>query len=222
MPEGSAGLRGADDDRWTGHYIVLTGYDDTVEEFIVQDPFYGPDQRMSYTELDELWQMFNRMYLVVYESDDLNQIPEIVGNNINLNFNRNQALQTAQLEARLHPENAFAWFNVGSNLVYLEQYTDAALAYDKARRLGLPQRMLRYQFGPFQAYYHTKRFEELQALVEYALRITSNSEEALLWQGWLYYEQGQKSAARIAFQQAIEAHPGFPDAITAITFVNEN
>ena len=51
-------------------------------------------------------------------------------------------------------------------------------SYDQARKLGLPQRMLRYQFGPFMAYFHTQRNDDLMTLTEYALKITPNSEEA--------------------------------------------
>jgi hypothetical protein len=35
------------------------------------------------------------------------------------------------------------------------RYEEAALAYDKAREIGLPLRMFRYQFGPFLAYFHS-------------------------------------------------------------------
>ncbi len=48
---------------------------------------------------------------------------------------------------------------------------------------GLPQRMLRYQFGPFLAYFNALRTEDLLALTDYALDRTANSEEALLWRG---------------------------------------
>ena len=41
----------------------------------------------------------------------------------------------------------FAWFNLGSDLVYFDRYEEAALAYDKARELGLPLRMFRYQLA---------------------------------------------------------------------------
>ena len=74
--------------------------------------------------------------------------------------------------------------------MYFERYREAAEAYDRARELGLPQRMLRYQFGPFFAYFHTRRMDDLKSLTEYALQITPNSEEALLWQGWMLFRNG--------------------------------
>jgi hypothetical protein len=93
--------------------------------------------------------------------------------------------------------NAFAWFNLGSNLVYFERYAEAARAYDQARQLGLPQRMLRYQFGPFFAYFFSSRNADLLSLTEYALKITPNSEETLLWRGWGHYRDGKPSYRRL-------------------------
>jgi len=74
------------------------------------------------------------------------------------------ALEIAQAETQANPKDAYAWFNLGSNLVYFEKYTEAAHAYDSARQIGLPQRMLRYQFGPFIAYFHAARYDDLLAV----------------------------------------------------------
>src|SRR5690606_33432001 len=38
------------DDYWNGHYALVTGYDDAAGEFIFQDSYNGPDQRMDYAE----------------------------------------------------------------------------------------------------------------------------------------------------------------------------
>ncbi|MBK8780952.1 MAG: hypothetical protein IPO22_03970 [Anaerolineales bacterium] len=69
-------------------------------------------------------------------------------------------------------------FNYGSNLVFLRplRYEEAALAYDKARELGLPCVCFRYQFGPFLAYFHLGT-EDLLVLTDYARSVTEMSEE---------------------------------------------
>lgn len=74
------------------------------------------------------------------------------------------ALATAQAEAAADPKDAFAWFNVGTNLTALGRHDEAAAAYDQARLAGLPWRMLWYQFGPYRAYYETGRYEDVRAL----------------------------------------------------------
>lgn len=71
----------------------------------------------------------------------------MLGANWDRDVNRQNALARAQAATVENPTGAFAWFNVGCNLVYFEQ--SANVAYDKARELGLPQRMFSYQFDPF-------------------------------------------------------------------------
>jgi tetratricopeptide (TPR) repeat protein len=147
-------------------------------------------------------------------------LQSLLGDNWDETTNRQNALQTAQTEVQANPLNAFAWFNVGSNLTYLEHYADAAKAYDRARQIGLPQRMLRYQFGPFVAYFQSGRIDDLVALTQYALERTPNSEEALLWRGWALYRRGDRTGAESAFQQALQYHPGYTDAINAINYLH--
>lgn len=210
------------DDQWAAHYLLLTGYDDTTGVFTGQDSFYGADRRIPYAKLDADWQVFSRVYLVVYPVAQQGRVQEILGPAWDENNSRQVALETARQETQADPDNPFPWFNLGTNLVYFERYSEAAEAYDRARNLGLPQRMLRYQFGPFIAYFHTNRMDDMQAMVDYALKRTANSEEALLWQGWMYYRQGETIQALVSFRTALEHNPSYQDAQYALEFVNKN
>ncbi len=210
------------DDRWAGHYLLLTGYDDTSQTFTVQDSFYGANRRVSYGELDKNWQSFNRVYFLAFLPEQEEMVKNLLGEDWDVAENRKRALETARRETQQDPNNGFAWFNLGSNLVYFESYAEAAQAYDRARAAGLPQRMLRYQFGPFFAYFNTGRDADLLALTEYALKITPNAEEALLWHGWAQYRMGNRQKALESFQKALEARPGYFDAQYALNFVTQN
>lgn len=210
------------DDRWSGHYQLLTGYDDVTKSFISQDSFVGPNRSISYTELDKNWQSFNRVFLVIYPPDLEGTVQAILGKDWDVDNNRQRALETARQETQLDPQNAFAWFNLGSNLTYFELYDEAAAAYDQARELELPQRMLRYQFGPFLAYFHSGRTDDLLAVSEYALSVTPNSEEALLWHGWALYRSNKRQDAMNAFRKALDARPDYADALYAQNFVLNN
>jgi tetratricopeptide (TPR) repeat protein len=210
------------DDLWAAHYNLLTGYDDASQTFTGQDSYYGSDQKTSYEKLDEYWQTFNRVYLLVYLPEQEEQIKAILGSDWDVDLNRQQALATAQEETEQDPENNFAWFNLGTNLVYFERYGEAASAYDKAREIGWPQRMLRYQFGPFFAYFHSGRMDDLEALTTYALQRTPNAEEALLWSGWAAYRQGNTNQAIEFFQTAMAENPNYLDGQYAMEFVRQN
>ena len=59
-------------------------------------------------------------------------------------------------------------------------------------------------------------------LTEYALKITPNSEEGMLWRGWGLYRSGKKQDAVDLFKKAIEARPGYPDAKYALDYVQKN
>jgi hypothetical protein len=210
------------DDLWAAHYLLLTGYDEAAQTFTGQDSFHGPNQVISATTLDGYWQIFNRVYLLVYPPTQEESLKAILGDNWDPDLNRQHALEVSQAETQSQPGNAYAWFNLGSNLVYFERYGEAASAYDTARNLGLYQRMLRYQFGPFFAYFNDGETTELITVTEYALERTPNSEEALLWHGWAKYRLGKKLEAIANWQKALEYHPGYQDAQYALDFVAAN
>ncbi len=209
-----------DDDRWAGHYALVTGYDDREQKFIVQDAFDGPDQKVDYQYLDQNWKAFNRVYILVYPPESEAEIQSILSPDWNSDTNREHALAVAQAEAEKNPQDAFAWFNQGTNLVYFERYAEAVKAYDTARSLPLPQRMLRYQFGPFIAYFNTGQIDELLALVDYALKRTPNSEEALLWKGWAMTRKGYRDEAEKDFRAALKINPNYQDAKYALDYLS--
>lgn len=212
----------ANDDLWAAHYQLVTGYDDARKVFIGQDSFHGPNQEIPYQKLDEYWQAFNRVYILVYPPGQEATVKAILGENWDVDANRQHALEVAQAETQSDPDNAFAWFNLGANLTYFERYIEATDAFDKARELGLPQRMLRYQFTPFIAYFHTGQIDDLITLTEYALKVTPNAEEALLWHGWAMYRKGDTAKAVENFQQALIENPNYLDAQYALDFVRAN
>jgi tetratricopeptide (TPR) repeat protein len=210
------------DDRWAGHYLLLTGYDDASQSFIAQDTFRNPDLDVSYQSILKNWQAFNYVYLLVFRPDQTELVESILEEHWDPEVNRQFALELAKSQTETDPQNAFAWFNLGSNLVYFERYQEAAQAYDTARKIGLPQRMLRYQFGPFFAYFFGGRNDDLLVLTEYALQRTPNSEETLLWRGWGKYRSGDTPAAIGDFQAALQENPFYQDAKYALDYVAAN
>ena len=210
------------DDRWAGHYLLLTGYDEAAQTFIAQDSFRSPDRNVPYQSVLDNWQAFNYVYLLVFRPDHAELVESILGEHWDSDVNRHIALELSESQTESDPQNAFAWFNLGSNLVYFERYQEAAQAYDTARQIGLPQRMLRYQFGPFFAYFFGERNDDLLVLTEYALQRTPNSEETLLWRGWGKYRAGDTQAAVNDFQTALEENPFYQDAEYALEYVAAN
>jgi tetratricopeptide (TPR) repeat protein len=208
-----------DDDLWAAHYLLLTGYDDPAQTFVAQDPYKGPDKTVPYEQIEAEWKPFNYVYMIAYLPEQEAELQTLLGSNWDKDANRQQALDRAQAATLRDSNDAFAWFNVGSNLVYFERYGEANEAYDKARELGLPQRMFRYQFGPFIANFQANRTDDLLALTDYALQRTDMSEETWLWHGWALYRQGDTNGAVENWRKALAVHPGYEDALYALSFV---
>ncbi len=200
---------GPTDDLWAAHYLLITGYDNNTQEFTIQDTYHGADLKISYAQLEAEWRPFNNLYIVMYFPQFEEEIKTLLGSDWDPSLNRQNALDSSQAAAGKDSADAFTWFNLGSNLVYFDRYEEAALAYDKARELGLPLRMFRYQFGPFLAYFHSNRNEDLLVLTDYARGITDMSEEAWLWYGFGLYRNGDYSGALKAWEKADKINPNF-------------
>jgi hypothetical protein len=207
------------DNGWAGHYMLLTGYDDSRQVFVGQDSFIGPDREISYTDLEVAWKAFNHVFMYVYPVADPAPLESILGPDFDVDVNRERALARAQRKIELDPEDEFSWFNLGSNLLYFERYIEAADAYDTALILGLPWRFTRYQFGPYIAYFHSGRTEDVIALTEATLQRTAKAEEARLWQGWAYYRLGDVGAAIDDFRTALIINPNYLDAHYALEYL---
>jgi len=208
-----------------GHYRLLVGYDDDAGQWIAYDsydtrglvkgqPYTGI--RLPYEETERLWAVFNRLHLVVYDANAAPAILPILNEDVDEATLWARALARAQAEVQARPDDPYAWFNLGSDLVALGRAKEAGQAYDRARRIGLPWRMLWYQFGPFQAYYETGRYDEVIALANATIATARQTEEAFYWRGLAQKAQGDMTAARASWQRAVELNPHYTDASTAL------
>ncbi|UCC65744.1 MAG: C39 family peptidase [Anaerolineae bacterium] len=213
-----------------GHYRLLTGYDDARQEWIAYDSYVStgvdPNEpyrgiRLPYDEVDRLWAVFNHTCVVVYTDDQALAVMSILGEDADEVTMWQRALRSVQEEVQQRPDDPFAWFNLGTDLVALSRFEEAAAAYDRAGVIGLPWRMLWYQFGPFQAYYETGRYEELIALADATLAVTSEVEELFYWKGLGLQATGDLAGARRAFQRALALNPSYAGAATALSAVGE-
>lgn len=209
---------------WAGHYLLVTGYDESDNTFIVQDTnpsTGGANREIGYQELDEGWRAFNRVFVYLYPPESEEQVERLLGPDADADRNRERALEEARAEIEADPEDAYAWFNLGTNLVYFERYGQAAEAYDTALSLGLPWRFTRYQFGPYIAYFHMGRVQDVIDLANATLYRTSKAEESLLWRGWAKYRAGDIAAAEQDFLDALQVNPNYLDAQFALEFIRE-
>ena len=127
---------------WMGHYLLLTGWDESLQQVNSMDSFKGPNTRYSYDDIERYWQHFNYKYIVLYTVNREEELMALLGDDADEWLNHIKALEMARAEAIEDQDDAHAWFNMGSNFVSLGMYDAAAQAYDKAISLGLPWRIL--------------------------------------------------------------------------------
>jgi hypothetical protein len=217
---------------WMGHYSFITGYDEAQGNFVWQDSYpnrcqdmenpavvekKGRDNLISYDDLLSAWRGFDFIFVVVFPADREAEVMQALGPWADPAWAAQRALETARADTADMTGNDqfFAWFNLGTSNVALQQYADAATAYDQAFALYAdlsndnsqrPYRILWYETGPYWAYYYTGRFQDVINLADTTLNSlvsTPTLEESLYWRALAEYALGQDAAAYSDMRSAV-------------------
>ena len=216
---------------WMGHYLLVSGYDDASNTFTTLDSYLGRGTTYEYDYINNFWKHFNYIYIVLYTEDREEELNTILDVDADEWQNAANALALAQEDARANQNDPFAWFNIGTSFVTLAQiyesneqfdemqkmYENAATAYDQARNLGLPWRMMWYQFGPFDAYYHVGRYDDMLTLAQSNLNDGGGHfvEETFYYAGLAREGKGESLRALDNYNAAIAFNPNYTPAIEA-------
>jgi tetratricopeptide (TPR) repeat protein len=217
---------------WLGHYLFTTGYDDARGGFIVQDAYLVPGKNLlsDYATYQDGWRSFNYLFMVTYPVDREADLMNVLGNWSDESWANQHALELAEKDTLTLKDNNlfFAWFNKGTSHVALQQYADAATAYDQAfqtyanwdeKKAHRPFRMMWYQTGPYFAYFYSTRYQDVVNLADTTLNdtiATPSLEESLLWRGRAYYQIGNTQAAVNDYRAALKIHVNWPPAVQAL------
>lgn len=208
-----------------GHYRLVTGYDDATGEWILYDslrstvkdwqaPYHGI--RVSYEEMDRLWGILNYRYIVVFPEETNPLVSAIIGDDVDDTIMWQRSLDRAFARVAERPDDAFAWYALGDNLIATNQPEEAAAAYDRAIEIGLPWRAHWYRYGAFEAYYRVGRHLDVIALADSVIANTRGIEEVYYWKGRAHAALGETDAARQALQRAVTLRPSFQPAQEAL------
>jgi hypothetical protein len=213
---------------WMGHYALITGYDDTRNRFITQDSYIMPDFPVPYGDLSgQWWRDFNNVYLVIYPLDRRSDLFAVLGPQIDPVGNYGSAAQNArqEIENLTGRDQFFAWYNLGTNLLGITDYVGAAYAYDQAFELyaDLPEderpwRLLWYQVGPYEAYFHSRRYQDVITLANQTLSFLGAPvlEESLYWRGLSKEALGDLEGAIADLVKAAEINPTSTDVLVQL------
>lgn len=213
---------------WIGHYTVLTGYDDAKGQFISQDSFYQPDYPIPYEQFEQEWRSFNYQFMVIFPYPQESEVMALLGPLADPIAAFETAAERASREiAELEGLGQFfAWFNRGTSLVNLGDFTGAAAAYDQAFLLMAelpssqrPWRILWYQTGPYFAYYFSGRYQDVINLADTTISAVAEPyiEESFVWRARAKIVLGDYTGAAEDTRKALEYHPGFDPALELAT-----
>ncbi len=213
---------------WMGHYQVITGYNEEKQIFITQDSYFRPDYPVPYKEMESGMRAFNYVFLVVYPPEKEKQLFNLLGAYVDEAEAYRIAFRTAANEtvSQTGLDQFFAWYNRGTNLVYMQDYAGAAKSFDEAlaklypalplESNRLPFRMTWYQTGPYFAYYYTGRYRDVVNLVTETLTMGAKRtgkplylEESFYWRARALSALGDNAAAREDIKACLKYHPGF-------------
>ena len=211
------------DSGWWGHYLTLYGYDDELEELYSQDsylgPFDGSGRTDAYRDFLPFWQQFNNTFYIVYRPEQEETVAALMGADMFDDLKMWQKVAAiAEEETTERPNDVFSWFNLGTALTRMgsltgeaQYYQGGAQAFDKARELGLPPRMLWYQFEPYLAYLRTDRYQDIVDLADATLETQGgrNVEETFWYKGHALAYLGDISGAITAYQTSLSVNANF-------------
>ena len=213
---------------WMGHYEVVYGYDIEQQKIYVQDSYSGPDIPIPYSQFESAWRAFNYIYIIIFPTERTKEVLNLLGPQADPTYNMEHTAEVASVEtvSLTGRDQFFAWFNRGTNLVNLGDYTGAALAYDEAYKIyptleegDRPWRMIWYQTGPYFAYYYTGRYYDVLTLATSTLSAMSEPvlEETYVWRARARAALGDTSGAIEDLNLALQYHKDFPPALEELS-----
>ncbi|MBK8020563.1 MAG: hypothetical protein IPK19_03805 [Chloroflexi bacterium] len=207
---------------WMSHNRVVMGYDDAQGVLLTYDSLLGNGENNSgrpvpYADVDTRWRAFNRDYLVLYRPEDEAKLQAILGPLWDARAAAEQALAQSIAELDTPAADSFTLFNIGASLVLLERYEEAADYFDRARGTGLPWRMMWYMYGPFEAYYHTGRYQDVLQLARDVIATTPGVEETYYYAGLAYEALGEPARAKSNYEVAVMRNNGYAPAVAALS-----
>ncbi|MCA1666309.1 MAG: C39 family peptidase, partial [Thermomicrobia bacterium] len=203
-----------------GHWRVVRGYDDAKGIFLINDSMEGAAVPISYAEFDDLWPVYDYVYIPVWNDRLAPNVQKVMGDEMNLTVNVARDISYVQNRIEQQPTNAELPFALGGAYFQAGDFQKAVDAYHKAQAMGLIQKYpwtLWYQSWPVTAMVNLgMNNEALQVSQE---NIHSAGVYAIMHyeRGILYEKQGDTATAKHEYQLALVDDKNYKEPQTALT-----
>jgi hypothetical protein len=201
---------------WMGHYLLIVGYDDILQELYTYDSFLGHGNSQGlpedYSHITEYWRHFNNTFIVLYDPIRQDELLDLLGAHADAKSAAEIALERARQDVTDHPEDGWSWFNLGHSYTLLGNYEQAVQAFDQAFTHDMPWRVLWYLHQPFTAYFAMGRYNDILTLADTVQAGTVYVEELFYYRGAVYAAQGDTAGAKAEFDRALQYNSNFQAA----------
>lgn len=199
-----------------GHYRIIKGFDETLQEFIQDDSYQGKNLHYSYEKFNRLWEKYNYEYLVLVPKDKQHVAEKILGEDKDKKIAWKNAVQLSQKQLAEDPNNIYAKFNLSVALYHVGDFENSVKEFEQIES-QLPFRTLWYQTEPIEAYYKLGSYDRVFTITENILNNQNRAfSELYLLRGEIHKKQGNIEAARNEFANAIFYNENFKDAQNAV------
>lgn len=195
-----------------GHYRVVKGYDETAGTFIQDDSLQNKNLEFTYSDFNEIWRKFNYEYLVLVPAEKKELAEAILGENKDVKLAWQKAVENSLKELEENPNDIYSRFNLSVALFNVGIYKESAEEFEKVEN-QLPFRTLWYQIEPIRAYYELGNYERVFQITDRVLGYYNRAfSELYVLRGKIYQKQGNLTAARSEYQNAVYYNVNHPEA----------
>jgi hypothetical protein len=187
-----------------GHFVLARGYDENKKIIIMDDTYYGPNRKISYSDVLSLWQPFNYNYVIIYNKSQESLVSSILSNENDQVKVWKNTVTKAHEENELAPENIYPVFNLSVGYYNLGDM-EKSIKYFEQVESRLPKRMLWYQIEPIKAYAETGNYSRALELIENILNNGNRAFSELYYlRGQIYLKQNEVQSAKLEFEKAVQ------------------
>lgn len=142
----------------TAHFRTVYGY--TPQGFVSSDSLLGPKLSLTEGRFLELWDYYNREYLVAYPPQREAEVKAILGKDWDGAANWARLRDEMAARTQKGTATAFDWWGLGQARLALGQAQEAAQAFDRAVQIGVPLQYHWYRQGAMLAWNRTGQAEK--------------------------------------------------------------
>jgi|GEM_PF-1062198 len=202
-----------------GHWRVVRGYDDAKGVFLINDSMEGAAVPISYAEFDDLWPVYNYVYIPVWNDRLAPNVQKVMGDDMNLTVNIAHDISYVQNRIEQQPTNAELPFALGGAYFQAGEFQKAVDAYHKARGMGLIQKYpwtLWYQSWPVTAMVNLGMNDEALQVSQENIRSAGVYAIMHYERGIVFEKQGDRATAKREYQMALVDDKNYKDAQIAM------